>query len=117
MDLPCDQWHIAGNNLIHQNRICRLFIQLCKEKMDQTPLPIFIGDTGYIHWNDKIPKGKYCWDLDRSGRFVAVIGDIWMFQRYMNGDRLVWKSIEEPSYWDDINEEIMEQVINRIENL
>lgn len=93
-DMPCDPWHVGGNSNFHKSISSRDFIEMCKQKMQRRKLNFHVGPTGYIHWDTEIPIGDYCWDIDELGRFVGVIDDIWCFQRYMNGDILVWTPIK-----------------------
>lgn len=117
--LPCDEWHVAGNSNFHRDSKCQQFIALCKQKLNRTKLPIYVGGTGYVHWRQKPKAGPMCWDLDELGRFVCVLDDIWFFQRYTNGDVMVWTPIEtEYGFdWNSISADKLAELHTTLENL
>jgi len=116
--MPCDVWHVAGNSNYHTNNINKIFIDLIKSKIKKTNLDIFVGDTGYVHWSKEKPLGTYCWDLDELGRFVAVLNDIWLFQRYTNGDVIVWQDINDKyRIWNCLDLDKINELKNIIEKL
>lgn len=77
------------------------FMNLCKIKLIRTSLPIYVGNDGYVRWKQNKPIGVYQWDLDELGRLVFIIDDFWGFQRYIDRNILVYKSINDNL--DDFN--------------
>lgn len=112
-------WHVAGNSSFHRHNASRDFIELCKQKLNQTKLSIFVGNTGYVRWKEQVPTGVYTWDVDELGRFVAVLNDIWLFQRYTNGDTMVWTPIKCDGCfdWNGMSSEKLEELTKSISNL
>lgn len=112
--LPCDPWHVGGNSNIHSHSLSRNFIEMCKHKLIRRKLNFYVGSTGYIEWNEIIPTGMYCWDIDELGRFVGIVDNIWFFQRYTNGDILVWTPINRDD-WSSMDSEKIKSISNIIE--
>jgi len=101
LTVTCDPWHTTGNKEFHGSSNNTAFIQRFEHKYQRKTLPIYLGDTGYVHWSGPIPVGTRCWDIDELGRFVAVMDNIWFFQRYTDGDILVWTEVNSDYsfYW------------------
>lgn len=96
-DNKIDLWHVSGSPNFHENFNHRDFIEKCKKKLPQVKLPIIVGHTGYIYFDesklDIVRKSNKCWDIDEYGRILIIINDHIFFQRMINGSILMHGSI------------------------
>lgn len=83
-----DPWHYTGNTLFNNTKHGE-FLGLCRTKLNKTPLPICVGDTGYVKANSDIFKYPNGWCEDEFGRTVILLDGLLMFQRYQLSNLLV----------------------------
>lgn len=115
---PCDPWHYTGNVNFHKWDQGRNFITFCQQKLPKRQLPIHVGCTGYIERNsDGKLTPTYCWMLDSVNRFVAVIDDKLVFQRYQNGDVLMWGNINHGNFNNCVDSNLITELQNKINKL
>lgn len=111
--VPCHLWHYEGSSTFHQWAAGREFIDYCKTHLPKRDLPIEIGSTGYLNKTADI-KPTYCWCLDPVGRFVCVIGDKLVFQRYQKGDVLICGPITRSAFNDCVYEDMLPELIKQM---
>ena len=91
--VPCSAWDYEGDSEFIRDKCSRTFFEDIKLKYPQIDLPIQVGWTGYIDFqsDDKSYNG---WTYDLLDRFVAQINGYRVFQRYQNGDVLMYEKPE-----------------------
>ena len=108
-NIPCPSWDYEGNSKIHEDKISKDFVNNIKSKYPQVQLPIEIGWTGYIDFiSDDISYDGWCYDI--LGRFVAQINNIRIFQRYQNGDILMYLNPKNGLCWSSLDHSIMSNI-------
>ena len=114
-----DPWHYTGNNNFHGWALGRDFIAQCKSSLPCINLPIKIGPTGYINLTDMVELPQYGWCEDEVGRFVAIIGNKLLFQRMINGDRLMYGVIYDirSVFSDSVTIELLNQLRDEFSKL
>jgi hypothetical protein len=100
---PVDSFHYRGSREAHSNPTCENFINMCKQRLPNIPLPIKMGWTGYIDFEHPLYNLKNCWCTDEQGRVVILVNGTLMFQRYTEGDMLMQRSVKTP-YWSELDE-------------
>ena len=114
----CDPWHYTGGLYFHKWDQGHNFITYCQQKLPKQQFPVHVGWTGYIERDsDDGLTPTYCWMMDSVGRFVAIIGDKLIFQRYQNGDVMMWGNVDRGSFNNIVDSDLISELRNKIDNL
>lgn len=84
-----DSWHYVGNRSFFTDQTCADFINFCKKQLPERELPFTFGNTGYLTCDVSMLGQSNAWCLDRVGRIAILLNGTFMFQRYVEGDKLV----------------------------
>lgn len=105
-----NSWHIQGMNT---DNVVLPLCQLVHSKLSRKDdLPIYVGNTGYIHLHsdDNLPE---CWTIDDLGRTVFVFNGYIYFQRYKSGGCVVRKKLDGIG-WDAVTKDQEEELITKL---
>jgi hypothetical protein len=108
-----DPWHYTGNSAWHGNSINREFIDRCKAILPKRSLAIHVGPTGYVEPIGKI-EPTHAWTEDSLGRFVCVLGDMLVFQRFTEGDSLIVGLVTGNSYTNLVDNDMLVELNIRL---
>ena len=112
--LQVNSWHTQGRNM--ETAILPL-CQLVREKLPRKDdLPIFVGNTGYIHISEDEHELPDSWTEDDLGRTVFVIENDLYFQRYKSGGCIVCRKFKDV-HWDALTKEQIENLTQTLNNL
>jgi hypothetical protein len=109
-----NSWHVQGTSL---NQIMLPLCQLIRNKLTRKDdLPIYVGNTGYIHLNDyKTLNFPDCWTEDDLGRTVFVFENWIYFQRYKSGGCIVRMNLTNYiNGWDVLTKEEEQELVSKI---
>ena len=82
------KWHLTGNKNYHYLPEDDPSIQSVIDHLDDLtlPYPFQIGSTGYVEMTRPVPKGTFGKAIDAVGRQVLIVGEFFLFQRYIEGN-------------------------------
>ena len=116
-----NRWHTAGPSFISSpssyNDLNNQVYETVRNKLEKKQLPIYIGDTGYIHMNNQegnenIENG---WRLDEVNRIVFIFNNQLYFQRYENGGPIMCRSLVNDLGFNTLSQEEKVTLISQLE--
>jgi hypothetical protein len=103
-----NRWHTHGPSFLNSSQYNdlnnRVFEQV-KTKLENKKLPIYIGNTGYIHISEHNNSYENGWCLDDINRLVFIFNNKLYFQRYETGGPIMCRSLTHDLGFESLTEE------------
>ena len=110
-NLPCDSWHLAGNNTYFPSDINEDLLKLIKQKLTKVNFTVEVGNTGYIEWEKIFPDN--CYTLDEIGRTVGSVNGVRFFKRY-TGTCMLVADIGKNNMFRTLSDEEVDNLVHTI---
>lgn len=115
-------WNTRGNAYMHTVPKYGAYIDKIKLALPilLQPFPFEIGVTGYVEMIKPIPTNTFGKAVDNVGRNVFIIDDIFLFQRYENGNVYMYThtwidtQTDRDTYYQPVDENIWKMLISKI---